>query len=127
MRDDSLGTGIGVLKAMLGTYILIIVTIFGYQAKHDNVEENQIAIEAEAQEDYVVVSCNGKTLAIDAKSYDEYMNSDASQTLVIDTQDQNATQVVINKEDLQELKRCTSYEEASEYISELNSSNTFRR
>ncbi len=127
MRDEPLSSGIGVLKFMFGTYVLILVTIFGFSAKQHKVEEDPNAIEFEMQDDFVVLSYNDKVFPVDSKSYDEFMDSDKQETLMIDTLDNNNTQVIINKDSLQELKRCSSYDEACEYISELNANKGFRR
>ena len=89
MRDEPLAHGIGVLKLLFGTYVLIIVTIFGYSAKQHKVEENPNAIEFEMQDDFVVLSYNDKVFPVDSKSYDEFMDSDKQETLMIDTLDNN--------------------------------------
>ena len=120
-RDQPLATGIGVLKTMLGAYVLFIVGICIAAAKQaGTVEEDPAAIESEYQEPYTVIECNGKTFVIDTASYDNFMNSPATTTVFVDTMSEEQTQTVVSKDELHEIQRCDSYEEAAEYIANLD-------
>ena len=120
-REQPLATGIGVLKTMLGAYFLIIAGICYAASKNGGtVEEDPAVIESEYQEPYTVVECNGRTFAIDTASYDTFMNSPATTTVFVDTMSEEQTQTVVSKDELHEIQRFDSYEDAVTYISELD-------
>ena len=114
MEDrDYLSTGIGFLKTLLGTYVLIIVGIC-YAASRQNapVAEEPVSIEAEAHDNFTILSCNGKVFIMDTNSYNEFMNSKEETTVLVDTMEHETQGSVISKSDIQELGHCSSYEDA---------------
>ena len=82
MEDrDYLSTGIGVLKTLLGTYILIIVGICYAASKQTTpVAEQPVSIEAENHDNFTILSCNGRTFVIDTNTYNEFMKSSEETT-----------------------------------------------
>ncbi len=118
-RDDYLSTGIGFLKTLLGTYIIIIAGICYMGYKDSTVEEDPVAIEQEAQDSYTILSFNGKAFAVETKEYEAFRKSNINTTVLIDALDQSPTQSVINKDDVQVLATVNSFDQAAKYINNL--------
>ena len=122
MRDNYIYSGMGFLKTLAGAYIIIIGGICFAAAKdayNDPVKHNATAISNEANESYTVISCNGKTIPMNTSEYEVFINSDKDKTIVVDTTGKSVTRTVIHKDDVQELKKCDSLEEATNYINSL--------
>ena len=119
-RDDYLSSGIGVLKTLLGTYILIIAAIAYAGSKDTSVANDPVAIEQEATSEFKIVSYNGKVFAVDSNAYDAFMQSDKEETVLIDALGQEAVPSIINKNDLEVLEICSSYDEAVQYIAGMD-------
>ena len=128
MRDQPAATGIGVLKTLLGTYIIIIAGIV-YAAAHDGTKplEDPVAIEQEATESYTILSYNGKVFAVNSSDYETFRQSEKDEVVLVDALNQEPVQSVINKNDLEELTICSSYDEAVNYISGLDTAKAMGR
>ena len=122
--NDYASTGIGVLKTMLGTYILIIAGICYVASRDAKAEQDPVAIVNEAQESYRILSYNGKVFAVNEDDYEAFKRSGSNDTVLIDALDQEPVQTIINKNDIEELTICSSYDEAVNYISSLNDTKT---
>ena len=125
-RNDYASTGIGVLKTMLGTYILIIAGICYAASRDAKAEQDPVAIVNEAQESYRILSYNGKVFAVNEDDYEAFKQSGSNDTVLIDALDQEPVQTIINKNDIEELTICSSYDEAVNYITSLNDTKTIR-
>ena len=123
-RNDYASTGIGVLKTMLGTYILIIAGICYAASRDAKAEQDPVAIVNEAQESYRILSYNGKVFAVNEDDYEAFKQSGSNDTVLIDALDQEPVQTIINKNDIEELTICSSYDEAVNYITSLNDTKT---
>ena len=123
-RNDYASTGIGVLKTMLGTYILIIAGICYAASRDAKAEQDPVAIVNEAQESYRILSYNGKVFAVNEDDYEAFKQSGSNDTVLIDALDQEPVQTIINKNDIEELAVCSSYDEAVNYITSLNDTKT---
>ena len=121
MKERPIETGMGFLRTLAGVYVIIIGSIC-IQAAHDAYEfdKKEAAIMNEEAEEYSVLLCNGKTFAIKSSEFDQFMSSDKQETIVIDALSKSVNQVVINKDDIEELNRFNSYVLAAQYIGELN-------
>ena len=125
-RNDYASTGIGVLKTMLGTYILIIAGICYAASRDAKAEQDPVAIVNEAQESYRILSYNGKVFAVNEDDYETFKQSGSNDTVLIDALYQEPVQTIINKNDIEELTICSSYDEAVNYITSLNDTKTIR-
>ena len=126
-RTDYLSTGIGVLKTLLGTYILIIAAIAYAGSKNADSPAETTAIESEVQEEYTVLSYNDKLFAVERSSYESFKNSGANETVLIDALGQEPEQTVINKDDILEIQVCNSYDEAVNCIAEIQNNRGLRK
>lgn len=120
-REEPLAMGMGVLKFLLGSYILIISSIT-YLAYKDYKAEELSGIEADQEDDYTVLSYNGRTFVMKSSTYDAYINSKYEDTVLVDELGQTSGIEHINKKDIQVLTVCPSFDEAVSYTNSLNES-----
>ena len=122
---DPLQAGIGCLTRLLGVYILIVATITYFGVKAGNSKDTQPSgstpqtVEDTLPQEFIVISCNDKTFAVDYRSYQAFKNSDAQVTLFVDTTGKDTEQTYVNKDEIEELGVFPSYKEAAEYIAGL--------
>ena len=129
MRDRPLETGIGCLTRLLGTYILVVtLVLFAGSKKNTETQPpdmpNTTPAEDTLQQNYIVLSCNDKVFTMDYATYQAFKNSKEQGTVFVDATGEERFQSFVNKEDIQELEIFSSYDEAVEYISSLNSNKT---
>ena len=125
-RDYASAGGIGCLLRLAGYYILIIATILCVSSKKNNkqtVVRDRITtgVEAQLSEKYIVLSCDGTVFAIDYDTYMGFKNSGERGLIYVDTTNNENRQAYALKENIKELGVFATFEDASEYISNLNS------
>ena len=120
MRDDPLARGIGVLKTLLGAYVISIAAI-AYAGSKAAPVEDPVAIESQIDENFVVLSCNEATFAMRSSEYEALLNLDVDEVGITDNVELGTVPETINKSDLQVLME-GSYDDAVQYLNELDNS-----
>lgn len=118
MNNNYLGNGIGALKALLGTYVVILAVITGHAVSTNKVNiENNNNIESDIDESnftYTIVNCNNNSYIVSTSSYNNLeANKDKSVVVLADIDGNN---IVVERNQINKIGEFQTYDEAISYL-----------
>ena len=114
-RTDYLATGIGFLKTLLGTYILVIAAVCCAGAMSESKETTSV-VQEQTDDDVKIISFNDKVFLLDGQSYNAIVNSDQTSIVIMNEDGYKFKPTAANIKDFELIGSFNSYDEAFEYL-----------
>lgn len=114
-RTDYLATGIGFLKTLLGTYILVIAAVCCAGGMSESKETTSV-VQEQTDDDVKIISFNDKVFLLDGQSYNAIVNSDQTSIVIMNEDGYKFKPTAANIKDFELIGSFNSYDEAFEYL-----------